>query len=125
LVFPGPTGGYLDASALRRRFIKARDAAGLRPLRFHDLRHCFGSLAIRKADIVKVQSWMGHSNIKTTMRYLHHKSRIEDAKILDSAFALDSPPSENGDDPDDDVVARLQRQVAEMAETLAAMRVGT
>jgi hypothetical protein len=37
---------------------------------------------------------------------------------------LDSPPSENGDDPDDDVVTRLQRQVAEVAETLAAMKVG-
>jgi integrase len=36
---PGELGGYLDGSALRRRYDKARDRAGLRPLRFHDLRH--------------------------------------------------------------------------------------
>ena len=125
LMFPGPDGSYLDASALRRHFVKGRDDAGLRPLRFHDLRHVFGSLAIRKADIVQVQTWMGHANVNTTRRYLHHKARKDDAKILDNAFALDSPPSENGDDPDDDVVTRLQRQVAEMAETLAGMRAGT
>jgi hypothetical protein len=83
----------------------------------------FGSLAIRKADIVQVQTWMGHANVNTTCRYLH-KARKDDAKILDSAFALDSPPSENGDHPSDDVVTRLQRQVAEMAETLAGMSAG-
>ena len=78
-----------------------------------------------EADIVQVQTWMGHANVNTTRRYLHHKARKDDAKILDNAFALDSPPSENGDDPDNDVVTRLQRQVAEMAETLAGMRAGT
>src|SRR4029079_14311673 len=84
MVFPGPENGYQDASALRRRYVKARDKAGLRPLRFHDLRHVFGRLAIRKADIVQVQTWMGHANLKTSQRYLHHKSRVEDAKVLDS-----------------------------------------
>ena len=43
LVLPGPLGGYLDDSALRRRYKTARDDAGLRPLRFHDLRHTFGT----------------------------------------------------------------------------------
>jgi integrase len=36
LVFAGRGGEYLDGSALRRRFKRARDAAGLRPLRFHE-----------------------------------------------------------------------------------------
>ena len=36
LVFAGVTGGHLDGSALRRRYKVARDAARLRPLRFHD-----------------------------------------------------------------------------------------
>jgi hypothetical protein len=35
------------------------------------------ALTIQRADIVKVQAWMGHSNVKATMRYLHHKSRPE------------------------------------------------
>jgi integrase len=86
LVFPGEGGGYMDPSALRRRYVKAVAAAGLPPLRFHDLRHTFGSLAINYASIVQVQAWMGHADIKTTMRYLHHKSRADEAKVLSQAF---------------------------------------
>jgi integrase len=82
LVFPGETRGYLDASALRRRYVRARTAAELRPLRFHDLRHTFGSLAINRASIVQVQGWMGHADVDTTSRYLHHKSRADDAALL-------------------------------------------
>jgi len=29
---------------------------------------------------------MGHVDIQTTMRYLHHKSRADDAKLLSAAF---------------------------------------
>jgi integrase len=118
LVFPGPNGGYQDGSAVRRRYIKARDKAGLRPLRFHDLRHVFGSLAIRKADIVQVQAWMGHANIKTTARYLHYKSSVEDAKILDSAFARERPQAESSEPTDSERLTELQRQVAELSEQL-------
>ena len=62
LVFPGQTGGYLDASALRRRYVAAQKRAGLRPIRFHDLRHTFGTLAVRGAEsIVELQAWLGHA----------------------------------------------------------------
>lgn len=64
----------------------ARDAAGLRPLRFHDLRHTFGSLSINRASIVQVQAWMGHADSRTTMRYLHHKSQEAEAALLAGAF---------------------------------------
>ncbi|MGE5700790.1 MAG: tyrosine-type recombinase/integrase [Arthrospira platensis] len=86
LVFVSREGTPLDGSALRRRYIATLKAAGLRQLRFHDLRHTFGSLAINVASIVQVQAWMGHADIKTTMRYLHHKSRTDDAHLLSQAF---------------------------------------
>jgi integrase len=86
LVFASREGTHLDGSALRRRYQATLDAAGLRQLRFHDLRHTFGSLAINVASIVQVQAWMGHADIKTTMRYLHHKSRADDAQLLSGAF---------------------------------------
>lgn len=85
-VFVSRDGTPLDGSALRRRYIATLDAAGLRRLRFHDLRHTFGSLAINVASIVQVQAWMGHADVKTTMRYLHHKSRADDARLLSAAF---------------------------------------
>lgn len=86
LVFVSRERTNVDGSALRRRYVRTLDAAGLRQLRFHDLRHTFGSLAINVASIVQVQAWMGRADIKTTMRYLHHKSRADDARLLSAAF---------------------------------------
>ncbi|HWG08506.1 MAG TPA: tyrosine-type recombinase/integrase [Solirubrobacteraceae bacterium] len=86
LVFPGEVGTYLDGSALRRRYKTALARAGLRPLRFHDLRHTFGTTVIAHADIRRVQEWMGHADIQTTMRYLHYAPRAEDAQLVAEAF---------------------------------------
>jgi integrase len=90
-VFAGEGGDHLDASALRRRYKGALTQAGLRPLRFHDLRHTFGTRMIAKADIRRVQEWMGHADIQTTMRYLHFVPRAEDAALVAEAFAVPQP----------------------------------
>ena len=92
LVFAGEAGSYLDGSALRRRYKAALAAAGLRPLRFHDLRHTFGTRMIAKADIRRVQEWMGHADVQTTMRYLHYAPRDEDARLVAEAFAVEGAP---------------------------------
>ena len=71
-VFASRLGRRLDPSALRRRFERARDAARLEPLRFHALRHTYGSLLVAGGvDLVSVKAAMGHSRITTTERYLH------------------------------------------------------
>jgi integrase len=49
-VFVGVAGDRLDPSGLRRRYLAARDAAGLPRLRFHDLRHTAGTLLTRVLD---------------------------------------------------------------------------
>jgi len=41
---------------------------------------------IAKADIRRVQEWMGHADIQTTMRYLHYVPRSDDAKLVADAF---------------------------------------
>ena len=92
LVFPGDHGGYLDGSALRRRYKLALYRAGLRSLRFHDLRHTFGTRAISKADILRVKEWMGHADVATTMRYLHYVPRPEDARLIAAAFEITPQP---------------------------------
>jgi integrase len=86
LVFAGQGGGHLDGSALRRRYAAALRRAGLRPLRFHDLRHTFGTRMIAKADICRVQEWMGHADVQTTMKYLHGAPRDDDAVLVAEAF---------------------------------------
>jgi integrase len=90
LVFVGEGGWYLDGSALRRRYTAALKRAGLRPLRFHDLRHTFGTRMIAHADIRQVQEWMGHADIQTTMRYLHYAPRADDAALVAKAFSVES-----------------------------------
>ncbi len=91
LVFPGAAGTYLDASALYRRYKRALVEAGLRSLRFHDLRHTFGTRTIGKASILQVKVWMGHADVATTMKYLHYAPREADARLVAEAFALDEP----------------------------------
>jgi len=88
LVFPGMGGGYLDASALYRRYKAALERAGLRSLRFHDLRHTFGTQVIGnpKVSILQLKEWMGHADIDTTMKYLHFAPRSGDADLIAEAF---------------------------------------
>ena len=93
LVFPGVTGGYLDASALSKRYLGAARQAGLRRLRFHDLRHTFGTTVASnpRVDMRRLQEWMGHSDITTTLRYSHFRPRHDDAALVAEAFAVDDP----------------------------------
>jgi integrase len=86
LVFANELGTFQDASSIRIRYRAALARAGLRQLRFHDLRHTFGTLAVRRAEVPAVQAWMGHSDIQTTMRYVHHRDRGDEAKLLAEAF---------------------------------------
>ncbi|MEO8967984.1 MAG: tyrosine-type recombinase/integrase [Solirubrobacteraceae bacterium] len=48
----------------------------------------FGTRMIGKADIRRVQEWMGHADVQTTMRYLHYAPRSEDAALVAEAFAV-------------------------------------
>jgi integrase len=88
LVFPGIAGEYLDASALYRRYKTALQRAGLRDLRFHDLRHTFGTQVIGNpaVSILQLKEWMGHADIDTTMKYLHYAPRAADAELIADAF---------------------------------------
>lgn len=91
-VFGGPAGDRLDPSAVRRRYIRTRDAAGLPALRFHDLRHTAGTLLTRVLDPVTVRDVLGHADLKTTERYLHavRASRLADA--VTRAFTPENQP---------------------------------
>jgi integrase len=101
-VFVGASGEPLDGSAVRRRYVDAVKRAKLRPLRFHDLRHTFGTIA---ANAVlsgrELQEWMGHADLKTTARYLHYRARGDEAGRLAEAFKTAAPTASalQADDP--------------------------
>jgi integrase len=102
LVFCARAGEHLDPSALRRRYKAARDAAvaknqDMPTLRFHDLRHTFGTLAAQGFDLVNVQAMMGHADSRTTSRYLHARPAAEDAAKLSRIFAQDLPTAVSAD----------------------------
>jgi len=80
-------GRRLDPSALRRRYRRGCEAAGMRPVRLHGLRHAAGSLVARTSDAVFVRDFLGHAKLATTDRYLSAKLRPEELKRLDDAFA--------------------------------------
>jgi integrase len=82
LVFCSETGTYIDESALRRRYYAALERAGVKHLRFHDLRHTFGTLAVQAWPLHDVQGYMGHADFATTMIYVHHTPRATAAAEL-------------------------------------------
>jgi len=86
LVFCDALGRHLAYKSLSERYKAALERAGLRRLRFHDLRHTFGTHAIRAADPREVMEWMGHADIQTTQKYLAYKPRKDAAKRLAGAF---------------------------------------
>ena len=62
----------MDANKLDKEWRKVRSAAGLDHVRFHDLRHTYGSwLAQSGASGVIIRDAMGHSSLTVTSRYLH------------------------------------------------------
>jgi integrase len=91
LVFAGAAGGHLDSKEVRAEYKAALELAKLRNLRFHDLRHTFGTRAVEQAEsILELKEWMGHANVQTTMRYLHYKSKANAANRLSAAFEDES-----------------------------------
>ena len=88
LVFAHPLlGSVLDASKLRKRFVDAVARAGLRPIRFHDLRHTFGTQAAAAGVPLRtLQEWMGHRDYKTTLIYADYAPRTYERELMERAF---------------------------------------
>jgi len=96
LVLPTRGDGMLDAGRVRDAFYRGLISSGLghlrekdNPMTFHDLRHTFGTIAVRVFPLTDVQAMLGHSDVQTTMRYVHSVPRTDAARILAQAFAED------------------------------------
>jgi integrase len=89
LVFAHPRKGMpLDGSKVSKRFKKACVDAGVRPVRFHDLRHTFATrLAASGTPIRTIQEFLGHADAKTTQIYAHYAPSEHEVKLVDAAFS--------------------------------------
>lgn len=77
----------INFEGLKSGFRRAREAAEMPSVHFHDLRHsCATILLASGADLYTVAKILGHTTVKTTERYAHHQvSAQRDA--LSKAFA--------------------------------------
>ncbi|WP_300707264.1 site-specific integrase [uncultured Brachyspira sp.] len=85
-VFPSKLGGKRDD--VKKLWSRIKLAANIRPnIRFHDIRHTFGTIAVSSGiGIDVVQKMMTHKDIKTTQRYAH----IVDQRMKDAANTINS-----------------------------------
>jgi integrase len=88
LVFAHPhTGNPLDRSKVTRRFQEACRSAGVRVIRFHDLRHTFATrLAASGQPMRTIQEFLGHADSKTTQIYAHYAPSEHEVQIVNDAF---------------------------------------
>jgi integrase len=79
-----------------RRFKAACRAAGVRAVRFHDLRHTFATrLAASGQPIRTIQEFLGHADAKTTQIYAHYAPSEQEVAMVNAAFAADASTGSN------------------------------
>lgn len=90
LLFTNRAGRPLDYYDWRRdTWRPLKRAAGMpRELRFHDLRHTFGStLAAANVPIAEIQKELGHASQATTERYIHAGTQGRRLKLIREALS--------------------------------------
>jgi integrase len=93
LVFAHPElGTPLDGSKVTKKFQDACRVAGVRAVRFHDLRHTFATrLAASGQPLRAIQEFLGHADSKTTQIYAHYAPSARDVEMVNQAFSLSVP----------------------------------
>jgi integrase len=92
LVFADPHRDEpLLRGSLMRRYRRALKAAKLdHTLRFHDLRHTFGTrMAASGVSMRTLQEYMGHRDIQTTQIYADYAPSVHEVAQVNAAFAVE------------------------------------
>ena len=87
-------GNLLKPNYVTTRFPEVLKKYGLRPIRFHDLRHTCASLLVAKNINMKIiQVWLGHSNMSTTADIYSHldaNAKSEAGRAIESVLSINS-----------------------------------
>ena len=72
-IFLSESGAAITVGVIREHFRQYRRKAKLsEKVTMHTLRHCFATNLIENgATLIQVKGLMGHSNIRSTMEYIH------------------------------------------------------
>jgi len=97
-VFCNGKGNPPNMSNLKNRhFYKNLERAGLRHIRFHDLRHTFASLLIQDGQpLAYVKDQLGHSSIKLTVDVYGHLEPGANREAVNRLPVLDEPATADG-----------------------------
>ena len=90
-LFTKDDGTIMHPGTPTKQFPKFLDKHGLKPHRFHSLRHTSATLLLYGgADIKVVQNRLGHSELNTTNKYLHlvEEADVKAAEVLDSLLTI-------------------------------------
>ncbi|MEU0704514.1 tyrosine-type recombinase/integrase [Streptomyces bacillaris] len=103
-VFTTAQGGAIDPTNLTRAFTALLHRAGLRRIRFHDLRHSTATLLLEQGvELVVIKELLGHAHIGVTATvYAHVRLRLQRNAIDALGTALTGPETTgtvDGDDP--------------------------
>lgn len=97
-VFVDAMGNLFNPKTLSAVFSRLLEKAGLRHIRFHDLRHsCASLLLANDVPMKQIQEWLGHSDISTTMNiYAHLDTTAKDVSATAMSQALSLPEYNGG-----------------------------
>jgi integrase len=97
LVFPSSTGTPLNQSNVLKQYAEIQKAAGLKHIRFHDLRHIAASIMLNHGiPLLTVSYILGHSQPSTTLNMYGHQfsaMELQAACLVDDIFADAQPTS--------------------------------
>lgn len=101
LMFTTPTGSPLEPANLTRSFSRLLNRAGLRRIRFHDLRHSTATLLLEQGvDLVVIKALLGHAHIGVTAGvYAHVRLRLQRQAIDTLGNAVRSTDGDHDDPP--------------------------
>jgi len=95
---------------IRRSFKAALEAAKIKGLRFHDLRHLAASRLMKVTDIVTASKILGHSSLDMTLRYVHSTQRDRRAAIEKAAENLFRGRQKDANDQNSPIEEEIQER---------------